>query len=106
MLEFAALFGLGFLLMMFAPQRMKAIEATIAAEPARNGLAGVLGALAAIPLTLMLAVTIIGIPVAIVLWPVVLVVVIPAGVAIVANTVGSKLPTGKLRKAQALVLAP
>jgi hypothetical protein len=104
LLQFAVFFGLGFVLMMFAPQRMKALEATIAAEPGRNGLAGFLGLLAAIPLTIMLVVTLVGIPVAVMMW-IALAMVIPVGLAVVANAVGAKLPTGRMRKTQALVLA-
>ncbi len=104
LLQFAVFFGLGFVLMMFAPQRMKALEATIRAEPGKNGLAGFLGLLAAIPLTVMLVVTLVGIPVAMMMW-VALALFVPVGVAVVANALGARLPTGKLRKTQALVLA-
>ena len=104
LLQFAVFFGLGFVLMMFAPQRMKALEATVRAEPGKNGLAGFLGMLATIPLTLMLVVTLVGIPVAMMMW-IALALFIPVGLAVIANTVGAKLPTGKLRKTQALVLA-
>jgi FKBP-type peptidyl-prolyl cis-trans isomerase len=104
LLQFAVFFGLGFVLMMFAPQRMKALEATITEEPGKNGLAGFLGLLAAVPLTLMLVVTLVGIPVAMLLW-IALALFIPVGLAVVANALGAKLPTGKLRKTQALVLA-
>lgn len=104
LLQFAVFFGLGFVLMMFAPQRMKALEATIAAEPGKNGLAGFLGLLAAIPLTIMLVVTLVGIPVAVMMW-IALALFVPVGLAVVANAVGAKLPTGRMRKTQALVLA-
>lgn len=104
LLQFAVFFGLGFVLMMFAPQRMKALEATIKAEPGKNTLAGFLGLLATIPLTVMLAVTLVGIPVAMLMW-VALALFVPVGLAVVANAVGARLPTGNLRKTQALVLA-
>lgn len=104
LLEFAALFGLGFMMMMFAPQRMKALESTIKADPVKNGLAGLLGALAVLPLSAILILTLVGIPVALVMWAA-LPLVGTIGLAAVANVVGSKLPTGKLRKTQALVLA-
>ena len=104
LLRFALFFGLGFVLMMFAPQRMKAIEATIRAEPLKNGMAGLLGLFAAIPATLLLVLTLVGIPVAVLLW-VAVSLFIPVGLAAVANTVGRVLPTGPLRKTQALVLA-
>lgn len=104
LLEFAALFGLGFMMMMFAPQRMKALEATIKAEPAKNGVAGLLGVVALIPLSLIMIFTLVGIPVVMVMWAA-LPIVGTIGLAAVANVVGSRMPTGKLRKTQALVLA-
>lgn len=104
LLQFSVLFGLGFMMMMFAPQRMKALEATIRAEPIKNGLAGLLAGLAVFPLTLLLAVTLVGIPVVVVMWAA-LPLFMAVGAAAVANTIGAKLPTGKLRKTQALVLA-
>lgn len=102
--QFAVLFGLGFLLMMFAPQRMKTLDANIRAEPVKNGLAGFLGLVAAVPATVLLVVTLIGIPVAIVLWPAIAF-FIAVGLVAIANRVGTVLPTGKMRKTQALVLA-
>lgn len=104
LLAFAGLFGLGFMMMMFAPQRMKALEATIAAEPGKNGLAGFLGVLAAVPLSAMLVFSLVGIPVVMVAIPAALFLVV-VGLAAIANALGAKLPTGKLRKTQALVLA-
>lgn len=103
-LQFAGLFGLGFLLMLFAPQRMKQLEATIRREPVVNGLVGALGMLAMIPLTIVLAVTLVGIPVAALLW-LSMFFFVPAGLAATASVLGQAVPTGKLRKTQALVLA-
>ena len=104
LLEFAALFGIGFVMMMFAPNRMKAMEATVKAEPGKNALAGVLGVLAIGPVTLLLCVTLVGIPVALLLW-MAAALALPVGLAVMANVLGARLPTGKLRKTQALVLA-
>jgi hypothetical protein len=104
LLQFSLLFGLGFVAMMFAPQRMKALESTLRAEPLKNGFAGLLAGLALFPLTVMLIVTVVGIPVAMVMWAA-LPLVLAVGAAAVANMVGAKIPTGKLRKTQALVLA-
>jgi hypothetical protein len=104
LLQFALFFGLGFVVMVFAPQRMRAIEATIKAEPTKNGLAGLLGLLAAIPASLLLIVTLVGIPVFLLMW-VILGLFVPVGLAAVANIIGGALPTGPLRRTQALVLA-
>jgi hypothetical protein len=104
LLQFAVFFGLGFVLMLFAPQRMKTLEATIRAEPGKNGLAGFLGAVAAVPLTLMLIVTLVGIPVALLMW-IAIALFVPVGLAVIANALGTKVPTGRVRKTQALALA-
>jgi hypothetical protein len=104
LLQFAVFFGLGFVLMMFAPQRMKTLEETIANEPGKNGLAGFLALVASLPLTLMLCITLIGIPVAAFMW-IGVGLMVPVAVAVLANTLGARLPTGHMRKTQALVLA-
>lgn len=104
LMQFALLFGLGFALMIFAPQRVKALDATVREQPVVNGVAGFLALLAVIPIALLMAVTLIGIPVAI-LFCTAVVAVLPMGITVVANAIGSRLPTGKLRKTQALVLA-
>lgn len=104
LVQFAVLFGLGFVVMMLFPQRMKTLEATVGAEPGKSGVIGLLGLLASGPLTLLLVVTIIGIPVAMLLWAAVALVV-PVGLAAVASAVGARLPTGRVRKTQAVVLA-
>lgn len=104
LLEFAVLFGLGFVMMMFAPQRMKAMEDAVRAEPLKNSVVGFLGGLAIFPLSLLLIVTVVGIPVALVLW-MALAVALPIGLALTANVIGERIPTGKLRKTQALILA-
>lgn len=101
---FAVLFGLGFVLMMFAPQRMKLLETSIRAEPVKNGVVGFLSVIALLPATVLLLITIIGIPVALLLW-VAMALAVPLGLAIVSNSVGSLIPTGKIRRTQALVLA-
>jgi hypothetical protein len=103
LLQFALFFGLGFLLKMFVPQRMRAIEDAIRAEPVKNGVAGMLGLLAALPVTLLLVVTLVGIPVALLMW-VALALFVPIGLSAVASTAGGLLPTGRMRKTQALAL--
>ncbi len=104
LVEFAVLFGLGFLCLMFAPARMRSIEAEIRREPVKNGLAGFVAMLASIPLTFVLVITVIGIPIAVLFW-------LTAGLAVVmgliaiANVVGEKVPLFRRRRTQALVLA-
>jgi hypothetical protein len=103
-LRFAALFGLGFLGQMFFPARMKELSAEIKGQPVKSALTGLLGFIALIPITAVLAITLIGIPVAVLLWLVVPVVV-SLGLAVLASEIGLKVPVLRGRKTQAAVLA-
>jgi hypothetical protein len=104
LINFATFFGLGFLLMMFAPNRMRNIEAEIKSEPWKSGFAGLLALIGALPLTVLLVFTIVGIPVMVLMW-------LLGGLAMVmgllafANTVGARFPLARLRRTQAAVLA-
>jgi cytoskeletal protein CcmA (bactofilin family) len=104
LLKFGLLFGLGFLLMIFAPARMKEIEAEIRREPLKNGLVGLLGFPAFVILTILTGITIIGIPVALALVVLGLLAIV-MGIAAVANAVGMRVPVLRGRKTQAAVLA-
>jgi cytoskeletal protein CcmA (bactofilin family) len=103
-LKFAALFGIGFLGQLFFPARMKALAAEVKAQPVKSGLIGVLGAMALIPITLVLCITLVGIPVAFAL-AVVAALVGMLGFTAVASELGLKLPILRGRKTQAMVLA-
>ncbi|GHG77081.1 hypothetical protein [Comamonas sp. JC664] len=103
-LTFAVLFGLGFLGQMFFPARMKQLGEEVRRSPVQTGLTGLLGLLAMIPLTVVLCITIIGIPVALVLW-LAAPVAAALGYAAVASEVGMKVPILRGRKTQAVVLA-
>ncbi|MBX7097551.1 MAG: EI24 domain-containing protein [Myxococcaceae bacterium] len=104
LLQFASLFGLGFVLMMFAPQRMKAIEAELSAAPVRNGVIGLLATVASVPLTLFLILTVVGIPVALVFWVLAALAVV-ASLVVLSNLLGARLPAFRLKKTQASALA-
>ena len=103
-LRFAALFGLGFLGQMFFPARMKELSAEIKGQPVKSALTGLLGFIALVPITAVLAITLIGIPVAVLLWMVVPVAV-ALGLAVLASEIGVKVPVLRGRKTQAAVLA-
>jgi hypothetical protein len=104
LINFATFFGLGFLLMMFAPNRMRNIEAEILKEPVKSGLAGLLALFGVIPLSLLLFLTLVGIPFMLLMW-------IAAGIAMLmgllalANSLGERVPLKRLRRTQAAVLA-
>ncbi|WP_254626347.1 polymer-forming cytoskeletal protein, partial [Myxococcus sp. CA039A] len=103
-LTFAVLFGLGFLGQMFFPARMKQVGDEIRARPVQSGLTGLFGVVAMIPLTVVLAITIIGIPAALVLW-MAAPLAAALGFAAVASELGTRLPVMRGRKTQAVVLA-
>ncbi|SEK73782.1 hypothetical protein SAMN05444354_102207 [Stigmatella aurantiaca] len=104
LLKFAALFGLGFLGQLLFPTRMKELAAEIKAQPVNSGLTGLLGAVALIPISVILAITLVGIPVLVLMW---LVIPLAAalGLAAVASEIGLRLPFLRGRKTQAAVLA-
>lgn len=102
---FMVLFAVGFLTALVAPERMKAIQEEIRNKPVASGLSGFLGTLALIPLTILLVVTLIGIPIAaLVVWPVATLAA-AVGFAAVASVLGMRLPIFRGHKTQALVLA-
>ncbi|HEX5745486.1 MAG TPA: hypothetical protein VFZ09_04525 [Archangium sp.] len=111
LIQFAVLFGLGFLGQMLFPARMKALAEDIQAKPLAGGVVGLVGTLALLPasipllvVSIVLAVTIIGIPVAVALW------LLPplaaaVGFTAVASSIGTRLPVMRGRKTQAMVMA-
>ena len=103
-LTFAVMFGLGFLGQMFFPSRMKQLGEEIRRKPLQSGLTGFIGLLAMVPLTVVLCITIIGIPAALVLW-MAAPLAAALGYAAVASEVGTRLPLLRGRKTQAVVLA-
>jgi hypothetical protein len=106
LLKFASFFGLSFIFLMFAPARMKQIEAEVKRDPVKCGVAGLVGSVALIPMSLMLFVlVIIGWPFLVVLWLLVLLGV-GMGATTIAAEIGTRLPVLKsTRKTQAAVLA-
>ncbi|MFE8598361.1 hypothetical protein [Archangium violaceum] len=111
LIQFAVMFGLGFLGQMLFPARMKALAEDIQTKPLAGGLVGLAGAVALIPasiplfvVSIVLAVTIVGIPVAVALW------LLPplaaaVGFTAVASSIGTRLPVMRGRKTQAMVMA-
>lgn len=101
---FAFFFTIGFILMVFAPNRMHQIETDLKNEPLKCGLAGLVGFIALIPLSLMLIITVVGI----IVVPVVVFLAflgVVMGMSAVANEIGMRLPLFRGKKTQALVLA-
>jgi len=103
-LKFAALFGLGFLGQLFFPSRMKDVAAELKARPLKSVLTGVLGGLALFVSSVVLCITLIGIPVAGVLLLAAMLVT-ALGLTAVASELGMRVPVLRGRKTQAVVLA-
>lgn len=102
---FMVLFGTGFLGHLLVPQRMKLIQEEVHYNPLKSGLSGLLGALALAPLTVLLIITVVGIPVALlVLWPLAFLGA-ALGFTAVASELGTRLPVFRGRKTQAVVMA-
>ncbi len=106
LLEFACFFALSFIFLMFAPARMKQIEAEVKRDPVKCGVAGLVGSVALVPMSVMLFVLIIiGWPFLAVLWLLTLLGV-GMGATAIAAEIGTRLPVLKsTRKTQAAVLA-
>jgi hypothetical protein len=105
LVEFGCFFVLSFIFLMFAPARMKQIEAEVKRDPVKCALAGLVGSVALLPITVMLAIIIIGLPFAAVLWLLVFL-GIGMGATAIATEIGTRLPVLKsTRKTQAAVLA-
>jgi len=103
-IKFAALFGLGFLGQLFFPTRMKELSAELKAQPVKSAMVGFLGAVALVPISLVLMITIIGIPVAAALLLVAALAAV-LGFTAVASEIGLRVPIMRGRKTQAVVLA-
>jgi hypothetical protein len=103
--QFAVYFALGFVFLMFAPKPMKQIESELRRDPLRCGLTGVLGGAAILGLTVLLTITLVGIPFAVVLV-LAAAVGLAMGFSALASEVGTRLPVLRAnRKTQAAVLA-
>jgi hypothetical protein len=102
--KFGVLLLLGFLLMSFFPRRVDAVAASLLASPARSVLAGLLGLLAQPILSLLLVVTIVGIPL-LVVQALGIGVAYLMGVTAVAMVIGRALPPALHRGTGILQLA-
>jgi hypothetical protein len=102
--RFALLFLLGLFLLGLAPGRVRTVQAQIAAAPLRALANGFLGAIGGSVFALVLAITIIGIPAAIVV-ALALASATYAGLAASAAVVGGILPVAALRDRPVLQLA-
>ncbi len=92
----AILFVLGIFLLALAPDRLGALRRTIARAPLRTAATGLMGIVGTVVLTVILAITLIGIPAAIVLA---IVAFLGAYVGLVAcaSVLGAALPTARLK---------
>jgi hypothetical protein len=96
LLAFVGFFALSFLVRMLWAERVRTATSVLLANPGRTALAGFIGAIAVIPLTVVLVVTLIGIP----LIPLFLLGVVAAtffGMVVLASYVGDQIPMGKFK---------
>lgn len=102
-LRYALIFLLGLLVMGFAPERHSTLQVAMARLPLRALAAGFLGVIAGAALTVVLTITIIGIPAAVVL---VLGLFLSAyvGLAVAGSVIGAVLPIESLRDRPVLQL--
>jgi len=105
LLWFAALFGVGFVTMMAAPNQMKRLEAQIVKNPLRTGATGLVSVVALPVLSVLLTLTIVGAIPVLIFWFLLVPVGMAAGTSAVANEIGMRLPLKNVRKTQAIVLA-
>jgi len=101
---FALTFGLAFLALLLFPERIKRIQSELRTDPLKCGLTGVVGSMAVLAMTILMAVTLIGIPLSILLC-IIYGVALVLGIAPVANEIGNRLPWFKGSRTQAGVLA-
>jgi len=99
----ALLFVLGVLLLALAPARLGALRSTIAKSPLRSVAAGVMGIVGTVVLTAILAITLIGIPAAIIL-AIVAFLGGYVGLVACASVIGAALPTTALKEKPILQL--
>jgi hypothetical protein len=104
LLQFVLYFGVGFLILMFAPEAMKKVELEIGRDPLRSGVTGVVAMLAMVVLTPLLVITVVGVIPLIPLW-FAAVLAVMMGFTAVAHEIGMRIPAFRGRKTQALVLA-
>lgn len=104
LLQFAALFGVGFLGQLIFPNRMKEISAEIRRQPVKSGVTGLLASFALAIISVVLTVTLIGIPAVLALC-LVGPLAVALGMTAVASELGMRLPVLRGRKTQAVVLA-
>lgn len=104
LLLYALSFGMGFVFLLLIPTRMKTMEAELTRNPLPTLGVGVVGAVLFIPVMVMMCLTVVGIPVALVMF-----LLLPFGIAMgftaIANVVGMHLPLPPSRRTQAAVLA-
>lgn len=103
-LKFVVCFGVGFLFVMFAPRQMKQVEGDVRRAPLRCLGVGFLAGMVLVVLTVLLAITIVGILPAILIWGAVGV-ACAMGFTALAGEVGLRLPVLRGKKTQASALA-
>lgn len=101
-IEFLCFFVLGMLVLLIVPKQTMVVAEAIEHHPVKSGGIGLLVLFAAVPLTLLLIVTLVGIPLALLLWPALFVSGFFGYVAL-ALVIGRRLPSGIIPTSNALL---
>jgi hypothetical protein len=102
--RYALLFLLGLVLLGLAPDRLHTLRLALVKLPTRSAATGLVGLIAAVVLIVVLCITIIGIPAA-VLLALALPVAIYVGMAAAASVIGALVPSARLKDRPVLQLA-
>lgn len=104
-LRFAVAFVLGLLMLALVPDRLQAIGRELRRAPVPSAGIGLVGAILVIPLSVVAAVTVVGIPAVLILWVFVLPVAALVGFTAIALEIGARIaPTGRSAAKVAVLL--
>lgn len=103
-LRFAVFFVLGLLMLALVPDRLQAIGRELRRAPVPSAGIGLVGAILVVPLSVIVAVTIVGIPAVAIFWLFVLPVAVLIGFTAVALEIGARIAPAGRRAAKVAVL--
>jgi hypothetical protein len=103
-LRFAVFFVLGLLMLALAPDRLQAIGRELRRAPVPSAGIGLVGAILVVPLSIIVAVTLVGIPAVVILWVFVLPLAVLIGFTAIALEIGARIAPAGRRAAKVAVL--
>lgn len=104
-LRFAVLFVLGLLMLALVPDRLQSVGRELRRAPVPSAGIGLVGAILLVPLSIIVAVTVVGIPAVLILWLFALPVAALVGFTAIALEIGARVaPTGRSAAKVAVLL--